>query len=176
MMEDGTMSSLRLRPPELADEAEFLCAHTIMAEEKWEFGLRFDPSGSWSEFVGDIRNRRYGIGLPDGWVPETFLIAVVDGIIVGRLSVRHSLSAFLLQQGGHIGYGVLPAHRRKGYATEILRQGLIIARSLGIITVLVTCDDNNVASSKTIEHHGGLPDAPYVPADGSIPTRRYWIT
>ena len=180
---------LRLRPPELADEHQFIAAHMIMATENWEFGLGFDPDRPWSEFVDAITNRRYGRGLPAGWVPETFLVAVVEGVcpqvhcptgglgtIVGRLSVRHGLSDFLLEQGGHIGYGVLPAHRRKGYATEILRQGLIVARSLGNSPTLVTCDDDNIGSLKTIERHGGVLDKPYVPADGSTPTRRYWIT
>ena len=61
-------------------------------------------------------------------------------------------------QGGHIGYAVRPAHRRRGYATEILRQSLIIARAVGVDRVLVTCDDTNVGSSAVIEACGGVLD------------------
>jgi predicted acetyltransferase len=50
---------------------------------------------------------------------------------------------------------VLPAYRRRGYATEILRQALIVGRSLGIDRVLVTCDDDNVGSVRVIESCGG---------------------
>ena len=64
----------------------------------------------------------------DGHVPSTFLVADVGGVIVGRTSIRHELNEFLAREGGHIGYGVLAEHRRRGYATEILRHSLVVAR------------------------------------------------
>jgi predicted acetyltransferase len=53
-------------------------------------------------------------------VSSTFLLAEVDGDIVGRVSIRHELNAYLPSVGGHIGYAVRPAYRRRGYAP---RQG-----------------------------------------------------
>lgn len=72
------------------------------------------------------RNRPYGIGKCE----NTFLVGVVEHEIVGRLSLRHYLNDFLARIGGHIGYGVTPAHRKKGYATEMLKQALPICSSL----------------------------------------------
>jgi predicted acetyltransferase len=108
-------------------------------------------------------------------VPSTFLVAEVNGEIVGRTSIRHQLNEFLLREGGHIGYSVLPAHRRRGYATEILRQSLIIARSIGIDRVLVTCDNDNAGSIKAIEANGGKLDSVIVLETFPAGVRRYWI-
>ena len=112
--------------------------------------------------------------LPSGHVPSTFLVADVGGQIVGRSSIRHELNEFLAREGGHIGYGVLADHRRRGYATEILRMSLVIARSLGVDRVLVTCDDDNVGSVTVIERCGGVFDS-LVECDDGPPKRRYWI-
>jgi predicted acetyltransferase len=98
----------------------------------------------------------------------------VGGQIVGRTSIRHELNEFLARFGGHIGYGVLDAHRRRGHATEILRQSLVIARARGVDRVLVTCDDDNVGSATVIERCGGVFESVVEGLDG-IPIRRYWI-
>jgi predicted acetyltransferase len=94
--------------------------------------------------------------------------------LVGRVSIRHELNAFLTDFGGHIGYGVRPSHRRHGYATEILCQALVIARAEGVDSVLVTCDDDNPASAVVIERAGGVLDDVRRAPDGTQ-KRRYWI-
>src|SRR4030095_9707363 len=90
-------------------------------------------------------------------VSTTFLLAFVATRIVGRVSIRHSLNAFLERVGGHIGYVVVPEFRRRGYATTILRLCVQIARGeLGSKRILVTCDDDNIGSIRTIERNGGI--------------------
>lgn len=145
-----------------------------MATEGFTFGLGYSPDMNFDDYIKQLEDHRAGINLPGRLVPSTFLVAEVDGEIVGRTSIRHRLNDFLLHEGGHIGYGVLPAHRRRGYATEILRQSLIIARSAGIGRVLVTCDDDNIGSIKAIESCGGQLENVVTDEDGA-PRRRYWI-
>jgi predicted acetyltransferase len=145
-----------------------------MAAEGFVFGLGYRPGMGWDDYLKEQEDHRAGVNLPERFVPSTFLVAEAGGEIVGRTSIRHRLNEFLLREGGHIGYGVLPAHRRRGYATGILRQSLVIARSLGIDRVLVTCDDDNIGSIKTIEACGGqLEDV--VGVEHAKPKRRYWI-
>jgi predicted acetyltransferase len=122
-----------------------------------------------------LADNRAGVNLPERLVPSTFLVADVDGQFVGRVTIRHRLNEFLRVEGGHIGYNVLPGFRRRGHATEILRQALIVARSMGIDRVLVTTDDDNVGSIAVIESNGGKLDS-VRPATGTMPAHRlYWI-
>jgi predicted acetyltransferase len=58
--------------------------------------------------------------------------------------------------GGHIGYDVRPSARRRGHATEMLRQALRVANELGIDPALITCDVDNVGSRTVIERNGGV--------------------
>ncbi|HTW05673.1 MAG TPA: GNAT family N-acetyltransferase [Streptosporangiaceae bacterium] len=167
---------LRLRPPGPGDEAEFRAAHRVMAaSDGFTFGLGLRPGMAWSAYLKLLDDERAGIGLAVDRVPATFLVADVSREIVGRTSIRHALTDYLRQKGGHIGYGVLPAHRRRGYATEILRQSLVIARSVGIDRVLVTCDDDNAGSAAAIEACGGKLDSLVENGPGEPPIRRYWI-
>jgi predicted acetyltransferase len=116
-----------------------------------------------------------GESLPPGHVPSTFLFAFAGSSIVGRVAIRHALNAYLERFGGHIGYVVVPEYRRQGYATAILGQSLGIAREkLGLARVLLTCDDDNVGSIRTIEKNGGVFESIATP-DGDKPKRRYWI-
>lgn len=166
---------VRLRPLRAGDEPAFWAAHQLMAAEDFPFGLDLEPELSWTEYLRRLDQVRCGIALRDGRVPATFLVADVAGEIVGRASVRHRLNDFLEREAGHIGYAVLPRYRRRGYATEILRQSLIIARAAGVDPVLVTCNDNNAGSAAVIEANGGRLDGlVQAEGDGHL-IRRYWI-
>ena len=170
------MTARGLRPLRAGDEAAFQAGHALMMAEGFEFGLRFTAGSSFDEYWRQLEAWRCGGDLPDGWVPSTFLVAECSGELVGRSHIRHRLNDFLSREGGHIGYGVLPAHRRRGYATEILRQSLIVARSLGIDRVLLTCDDDNVGSITVIESCGGRLEDVIASGEPGVPgVLRYWI-
>ena len=167
--------TLLLRPLQAGDEPVFLAAHEVMAAEGFTFGLEYEPGMTWPAYLTMLEDHRRGVNLPDGWVPNTLLMADVAGTIVGRVSIRHVLNDALTRKGGHIGYAVLPPYRRRGYATGILRQSLVIARDLGVDRALVTCDDGNTGSVKTIERCGGKLESVTGASEGLPATRRYWI-
>lgn len=89
--------------------------------------------------------------------------------VIGFLHLRHRLNDFLLAQGGHIGYSIRPSYRRRGHASAALGLGLREAAALGIDTALVTCDNDNAASRRTIEVNGGVLE------DERNGMLRFWI-
>src|ERR1700749_2602624 len=129
----------RLRPLGLDDEAQARAAHAELARDDFTFLLDWDGARSWAGYLGTLATLRRGVRLPENRVPPSFLVADVDGQLVGRVSIRHELNHYLAHYGGHIGYGVRPAWRGRGYATEILRQSLIIARAEGVERALLVC-------------------------------------
>lgn len=166
---------LTLRPLRTSDEHAFAEAHAALSDGRYPFGFAYRPGMPWDDYLRSMSDLALGKNLGPGIVAATFLIADVDGVMVGRTSIRHELNNFLREIGGHIGYVVLPAYRRQGYATEILRQSLRITRAIGISEAIVTCDDDNPASFKTIEANGGrLQDV--VTVEGRpAPLRRYRV-
>jgi predicted acetyltransferase len=164
---------LRLRPFRAEDEEPARAAHEAMKPDAFPFLLDYVPNEPWSVYLERRAANHRGEQLPVRFVPSSFLAATVDGTLVGRISIRHELNNWLATYGGHIGYAVIPGMRRRGYATEILRQGLVVARALGIDDVLVTCDVNNTASAGVIEGCGGVFES--IASGDGTPKRRYWF-
>lgn len=171
--------NLLLRLPQENEEQEFLHAYHATSPDYPDSPhfLHYHTKGmTFGRYLEVLAEQARGENVPEGFVPSTFLFAFVGTRIVGRVSIRHTLNAFLERVGGHIGYVVVPEFRRRGYATEILRQSLRIAHGqLGISRVLVTCDDDNVGSYKTIEKNGGVLENILSEPDLMKPKRRYWI-
>ena len=89
--------------------------------------------------------------------------------VLGSLHLRHELTDSLFTRGGHIGYGVRPDARGRGVAGAALMASLERARELGLDRVLLTCEDDNIASARTILRCGGVLE------DVRDGMRRHWI-
>src|SRR4051794_10992722 len=138
---------VRLRPLRHSDEQVARQAHAELAADDFQFLLGWDEDSAWEEYVNAKHAHASGNELPPGRVPNTFLLAETGGEVLGRVSVRHRLNEELLHEGGHVGVGVRPGHRGRGHGTTMLRNAVVIARSLGVERVLVTCDDDNASSA-----------------------------
>jgi predicted acetyltransferase len=169
-------TDLTLRLPRQDEEEEFMRAHRATSPEIPGFLHYYKEGMPFSRYLELLAEQERGVNLPPNHVASTFLFAFVETRIVGRVSIRHSLNAFLQRVGGHIGYVVVPEFRRRGYATTILRLSVQIAREkLGIDRILVTCDDDNIGSIRTIEKNGGILENVVSGPDLDKPKRRYWI-
>ena len=168
--------TLVLRLPGEDEEQEFLRAHRATTPEVPSFLHHYQEGMPFRRYLEVLGERERGENLPPNHVPSTFLFAFEARRIVGRVSIRHTLNECLFRVGGHIGYAVVPEFRRQGYATEILRLSLGIAHEkLGVDRVLVTCDDDNLGSIRTIEKNGGVLENVVTGPDLATPKRRYWI-
>ncbi|MCU1565539.1 MAG: acetyltransferase [Pseudarthrobacter sp.] len=165
----------------IAPHIEF---HSSWLEAAAEFaGTRQDGAGvdGWSpEELKDVNtfgrfvDALVSDALPDsprepGKVPCTYLWIVDGGTFLGSLAIRHELTEYLLNEGGHIGYSVRPSARRRGHAAQALADALPLSRELGIQRVLLTCHEDNAGSRATIEKNGGTYE------DSRNGKRRYWI-
>ncbi len=109
-------------------------------------------------------------------VPDStyFALDTERNIFVGAVNIRHYLNKQLLLNGGHIGDGVRPSERRKGYATQMIRLALEECRKFGIKKVLMVCNKDNIGSAKSIINNGGVLENEIPSEDGKI-DQRYWI-
>jgi predicted acetyltransferase len=130
-------------------------------------------------YLAVITDRRGHITLASGErvrkVPFSLHWLCEGDAFIGEASIRHQLNAHLLQEGGHIGYGIRPSCRGQGYGKRILALALAECRRLGLERVLVTCLDANIASAKIIEANGGRLENVIQAPSGNGPLRRYWI-
>lgn len=107
---------------------------------------------------------------------STFLsIRKLDNKIIGTIQLRHSLTEELERYGGHIGYGIRPTERQKGYGTKQLSLLLNIAKQMKMTRVMISCDSDNIGSAKVIKNNGGILEweGIYQPTGDEI--QIYWI-
>lgn len=162
---------MELRRPTLADKEAVL---NLMREFE-ETGSAHD-GGFWTtenfdydEWLAGNADTEMGFNIPEGWVPAVQFVGFEGDRAVGFLNLRLRLNDYLREKGGHIGYSVRPSERGKGYAKEMLKQGVSAAISKNIRKILVTCSVDNPASRAVIVANGGVLE------DTREGTERYWI-
>lgn len=114
------------------------------------------PLEKFPDYWKELQKMSKGIDLEEGWVPMSTFWLQVNGRYVGFSKVRHELNKALKENGGHVGYGIRPSERGKGYGHLILEETLKKAKDLGLKRVLITIDSTNLPSIKVTQKAGGV--------------------
>lgn len=175
MHDDDRRTKLRLVAPNATCRETFLRALLEFQREGLAWWSGGDLDIAEQDFAAFVAKKLSDAERRAGVIPKTHLWALVDGELVGRLSIHHDLDDALRVVGGHIGYDTVPSFRGRGVATEMLRQALPVARALGLTEVLLTCDDTNAASIRVIEKNGGVLRQTKVLDGTGVVKRYYWI-
>jgi predicted acetyltransferase len=127
----------------------------------------------WLLLIDSMKDRN-NLAKPE-WVEmsQFVLIDKEKELIIGMINIRHYLNEYLSKFGGHVGYSVRPGQRNKGYAKVMLELAKQYLQEKGLKKILLTCNDTNIASIKTIESCGGLLENK-IDKNSSL-IRRYWI-
>lgn len=159
------MMEMRLVKPDLSYKEQ--CEE--YRKEHIKYNSQMHGSGGWSRYPGDyegwlrhIEEERHP--KEDGIIPtETYLlIRTTDNKLIGMVNIRTRLNENLKRCGGHIGYGIRPTERNKGYNKINLYLALKRCQELNIDMVLLDCQDSNIASYKTMEALGGIWISTYI--------------
>ena len=134
-----------------------------------------DRFSSIEDWLQELKKRSCEDTVPKGLVPSSTYLGLreKDNYIVGMIDIRHYLNKYLTQVGGNIGYGVRKTERNKGYAKQMLKLALEKCKELKIKKVLITCDEDNIASEKVIlSANAKLEDIRNVDGENK---KRFWI-
>ena len=173
------MLGIYLVEPTLAWEAEALAYRASFleaGEEHINGSLGFSHYSDYAQWLEKVKLAHHRETSLIGVAASTyFCVRASDQTIIGTIQLRHELNEEFSKRGGHIGYGIKPKERGKGYGAEQLRLVLEKAKEMGLTRVMISCDQDNFASSKVaLKNHAKLEWEGYDEEDGWILI--YWIT
>lgn len=141
----------------------------------WFFKTKCDTLNDFAEFIQLLDSYEKG-NINKQYASQSSYFAVDNkNRLIGGVSIRHYLTIDGYNYGGHIGYGVRPSERRKGYGTEMLKMALEETKELKIYKVLLTALETNIASNKVIQNCGGILENKVNDYDNDV-INRYWIS
>lgn len=162
---------VRLEPKYRPQLNEMMDEWTAADEKIIPWSIRKCDYHDFDRYLESLEVREPNVAL----VPDsTFFCLDTDrNRFVGAVNIRHRLNDSLLLSGGHIGDGIRPSERGKGFGTKMIALALEECDRLGIKNVLMCCDRDNAASARTIIKNGGVLENEIL--EDGVPVQRYWI-
>ncbi len=132
-------------------------------------------SSDFPKFVKCLKDEPAGINQPQGYVPGSsyFTINQHDRIF-GCVNIRHELSEYQKNFGGHIGFRIGPKERNRGLGYKQHQLSLLKMELWGMKRILAVCEKDNQSSAQVIKKNGGKLESGLIHDNEVI--QRFWIT
>lgn len=142
----------------------------------WPLHLKYHTKDFYNDMLSRIDEVDKGVNL-DGYASSTiyWMYDVDNDRIIGASNLRHFLDESWTKYWGHIGYGIRPSERRKGYGTLFLSLTLEKSKERGFDRVLLGVYEGNVGSWKIIEKCNGKFDKIVYEEETGLPIKKYYI-
>ena len=143
----------------------------------WPLNLKYHKESYFDEMISRIEEVEKGVNIGE-YASSTTYWLYDDEVnkLIGASNLRHYLTKEGIKLFGHIGYGIRPSKRNKGYGTELLKLTIEEAKKRNIDHVLLGAYDGNIPSWKIMEKCGGKLENIVIEEESGLPVRRYWIS
>jgi predicted acetyltransferase len=163
------MIKLVIPTPELKEEILSFKKDFIDSGENIPGGELLDKINDFDEWLDYVTRNASEDSVSDDWVLTYTYLATHKGEVIGVICLRHYLNDFL-KNFGHVGYSVRPSCRRRGVATYMLGSIIDVAKKIGLESIKVSAEKDNIASVKVIKKNGGqfIKEFKYVDRDVNL--------
>ena len=142
----------------------------------WFLGKPFNSIEEFADFIQMLDEVELGNQDKKYSSATSYFVINSNDKLIGAASLRHYLTMEGFNTWGHIGYGVRPSEREKGYGTEILKLVLKEAKKKKMYKILVAAHKSNVSSWRVIEKCNGVFEKEIIdPNNENEKINRYWI-
>jgi len=174
------MLEIELVKPNLMHEIqalEYLKEHEAINEFHLHGGALLEKSKSFEQWLNQLAQNSEKSTVNKDWVQSStfFAIRKSDDEIIGMVDIRHELNDFLKSYGGHLGIGIRPKERNKGYAKEITKLAIQYCKEIGLTKIMVACYKDNVKSRNVILDCGGILEKEFIHSDKKV-VQVFWIS
>jgi predicted acetyltransferase len=147
---------IELALPSLAYESSYRAyVRELGLETRYPFPLDYDH-GDFPALLRRLANLANGTDVPEGFVPSSTFWLVDGSELIGVSNLRHYLNDRIREHGGHIGLGIRPSYRGKGFGKVLLARTIVEARARGIGDIHIHCLRGHTASTRLILGSGGI--------------------
>ena len=106
------------------------------------------------------------------WANAHLFFLIEECEIIWAIQIRHHINhPNLIEEWWHIWYWIAPKFRKKWYATKMLELWLIETKKLWLEKILITCNIDNIWSSKVILNNWWI----FERLTKNWLKKRYWI-